>query len=154
LYVDELTFLRNRLGDYCTAIINHVRAALPSTRFEVLYPPDVNDSPIGEVVNFPDSSWTPQRLNCLKTESFIFTLTSNIEKSRMTIGVSAAKGFPLPQRAHLVGISDYTSSWRKELFMAADEDLESVTLFALDQMCLVGYRFPLRPPRVHQAKQG
>ncbi len=154
LYADELSFLRGRLGNYCTAIIDHVRAALPSTRYEVLYPPDVNDSPIGEVVNFPELSWTPQRLDCLKTESFIFTLTTNIEKSKMTIATSSQKGFPLHQRAHLVGISDYTSSWRKELFLAADEGLESVTLFALDQMCLVGYRFPLRAPRIHQAKQG
>ncbi|MCW5963471.1 MAG: hypothetical protein KIT83_05485 [Bryobacterales bacterium] len=154
LYADELAFLRNRLGAYCTAIIDHVRATLPATRFEVLYPPDVNDSPIGEVVNFPELSWTPQRLDCLKTESFVFTLASNIEKSKMTIGASAQKGFPLHQRAHLVGIGDYTSSWRKEIFLAADEGLESVTLFALDQMCLIGYRIPLRPQRIHLAFQG
>ncbi len=154
LFPDEITFLRNRLGDFCTAIIQHVRSTLPATRFEVLYPPDVNDSPIGEVVNFPELSWNPQILDCLKTESFIFTLTSNIEKSKMTIATSAEKGFPLPQRSHLVGISDYTSSWRKEMFIAADEGLESVTLFALDQMCLIGFRFPLRPRRVHQSRQG
>jgi hypothetical protein len=149
-YNDELNFLRNRLGSFCTALIDHVRAHHPATRFEVLYPPDVNDSPIGELVNFPADSWNPQRLECLKTESFIFTLTSNLEKSRITIDTSAQKGFPIGKRAHLVGIWDYTSSWRKEIFLAVDQGLESVTLFALDQMCLIGFRVPLRPERIHQ----
>jgi len=53
-----------------------------------------------------------------------------------------------------VGISDYASSWRKETFLAADEGLESVTLFALDQMCLIGFRFPLRSPRIRNAFEG
>lgn len=153
-FADELSFLRNRLGDFCTSLIDHVRATYPNTRFEVLYPPDVNDSSIGELVNFPETSWTPERLDCLKTESFTFTLTSNIEKSKWTIATSKQKGFPLQQRAHLVGIGDYTGSWRKEIFLAADEGLESVTLFALDQMCLIGFQLPLRPRRIHLAFAG
>lgn len=138
-FPDEIQFLRNRLGAFSEAIFSHVRAIHPSARFEVLYPPDVNDSPIGRAVNYPADAWSAANLNCLKTESFTFTLTSNFNKSREAIAVSSAKGFPRTKRAHLVGIGDTASSWRKELDFALAEGLESVTLFALDQFCLVGY---------------
>jgi hypothetical protein len=153
-YAEEVHFLRTRLGAFCTAIIEYVRSTFPDARWEVLYPPDVNDSPIGQQVNFPENSWTPERLNCLKTESFTYALTCDLEKSKQSIATSAAKGFPREKRAHLVGISDYTSSWRKELRIAVEEGLESVTLFALDQMCLVGYEAPLETRRVYAFHEG
>ncbi|MDZ7637270.1 MAG: hypothetical protein U5J83_03310 [Bryobacterales bacterium] len=147
-FADETEFLRNRLGAFSEGIFSYVRGLHPAVRFEVLYPPDVNDSPIGQAVNYPDGAWSTANLDCLKTESFIFTLTSNLIKSKQTIAVSAGKGFPPSRRAHLVGISDYSSSWRKELDFALDEGLESVTLFALDQFCLVGYPLYNRPRRM------
>lgn len=153
-FPDEVTFLRNRLGDFCTAIVDYVRAVYPDARWEVLYPPDVNDSAIGEAVNFPTDSWTPTRLTCLKTESFTYTLTCDIEKSKVSLDTSARLGFPPSQRAHLVGISDYSSSWRKELFLAKEAGIESITLFALDQMCLVGHRAPVTRRRIHAKYEG
>lgn len=154
LYADELSFLKNRLGAFSEGIFAHVKSLYPSARFEVLYPPDVNDSSIGKVVNYPDSAWSTANLNCLKTESFIFTLTSNLNKSKETVRMSATKGFPKTNRAHLVGISDYSSSWRKELEFALSEGLESVTLFALDQFCLIGYPVYSRPRRIRIGYHG
>ncbi len=145
-YTDELQFLRDRLGVFSEGIFSYVKTLHPNARFEVLYPPDVNDSPIGKAVNYPATAWSTANLDCLKTESFIFTLSSNLNKSKETIATSALKGFPKAKRAHLVGISDYSSSWRKELAHALDESLESVTLFALDQFCLIGYP-PYSKPR-------
>lgn len=147
-FADEVAFLRDRLGAFSDGILNYVRTLFPSARFEVLYPPDVNDSPIGEVVNYPGNAWSSANLDCLKTESFIFTLTSDLNKSKRTVNLSAEKGFPPAKRAHLVGISDYSSSWRKELEYALREGLESVTLFALDQYCLIGYPVYSRPRRI------
>lgn len=138
-FADEIQFLRDRLGAFSEGVFGYVKSLHPTARFEVLYPPDVNDSPIGQAVNYPATAWSTANLDCLKTESFIFTLASNLNKSKETIAVSAQKGFPAGKRAHLVGISDYSSSWRKELDFAIGESLESVTLFALDQFCLVGY---------------
>ncbi len=145
-FPDEIQFLRERLGSFSEGIFSHVKAVYPGARFEVLYPPDVNDSPIGKAVNYPTGAWSTANLDCLKTESFIFTLTSNLNKSKETIAVSSQKGFPNTKRAHLVGIGDYSSSWRKELEFAMSESLESITLFALDQFCLIGYP-PYSKPR-------
>lgn len=153
-FPEEIQFLRNRLGAFSEGIFNHVRALYPSVRFEVLYPPDVNDTPIGRAVNFPSSTWSPANLDCLKTESFTFTLSSNFNKSRDAVAVSSEKGFPKAKRAHLIGISDFTSSWRKELDFALAERLESVTLFALDQFCLVGYPPYQRRPRMRIGYHG
>lgn len=153
-FADEIQFLRDRLGAYSEGIFSYVRALHPTVRFEVLYPPDVNDSPIGKAVNYPDTAWSTANLDCLKTESFTFTLTSNLNKSKEAIAVSATKGFPKSKRAHLVGISDYSSSWRKELDFALREGLESVTLFALDQFCLVGYPPYSRPRRMRIGYHG
>src|ERR1700730_8724466 len=38
----------------------------PSCRYEVLYPPDVNNAPLTTVITYPASDWTPANLNCLK----------------------------------------------------------------------------------------
>jgi hypothetical protein len=52
-------------------------------------------------------------------------------------------GFPPAQRSHLVGVSDPETAWIKEVRLAEGEGFESVVLFALDQICLVGYSLPL-----------
>jgi hypothetical protein len=48
-------------------------------------------------------------------------------------------GFPPSQASHLVGVSDYTTPWAKEVGLAMGANVESVVLFALDQFCLIGY---------------
>jgi hypothetical protein len=52
-------------------------------------------------------------------------------------------GFTQGNSAHLVGISDYTTPWAKEIALAEGQKLGSVVLFALDQCCLIGYGLPL-----------
>ena len=54
-----------------------------------------------------------------------------------------AFGFPPSQRSYLVGASDPSTSWLKEARLAEASGLESVVLFALDQICLIGYPLPL-----------
>jgi hypothetical protein len=52
-------------------------------------------------------------------------------------------GFTPSQRSHLVGVSDSSTAWLKEVRLAEGQGFESVVLFALDQMCLIGYSLPL-----------
>ena len=53
LYPDECEFLPQLIGEFTTAVMAYVRQAHPTARFEVLYPPDTNDTPLYRAINFP-----------------------------------------------------------------------------------------------------
>lgn len=139
----EVLFLPGLIGAFTGQIIAFVRATYPTCRFEVLYPTDVNDTPLNQLINYPTTEWTPANLNCLKTESFTYTYDRNLDLSAGTIAAGIPLGFPSSQRSQLVGISDPTTAWLKEAMLAKSAGFESVVLFALDQFCLVGYSLPL-----------
>ncbi|MGD0200287.1 MAG: hypothetical protein ABSD27_05990 [Bryobacteraceae bacterium] len=142
-YPDEVAFLPTLIGAFTNAVMGYVRATYAACRFEVLYPPDVNETEFNRAVNYPVADWTPATLECLKTENFSYTYARNLDKCSNSIGEAARRGFAPHQSAHLVGISDPTTPWQKEARLARAEALESVVLFALDQLCLVGYPIPL-----------
>ena len=139
----ECAFLPGLIGTFTKAIREFVRASFPGAQFEVLYPSDVNDTALNQVINLPLNDWTPANLSCLKTENFTYTAERNVDLVRQSIRLPQQLGFPLSQSSHLVGISDYTTPWQKEQQIAAGARLESVVLFALDQFCLIGYNVPL-----------
>jgi hypothetical protein len=139
----ECTFLASLIGTFTKTVRDFVRVSFPGARFEVLYPPDVNQTPLNQLVNFPSNDWTPANLACLKTENFSYTAERNLDLARQSIQLPASRGFPPAQSSHLVGISDYTTPWQKEQQIASGLKLESVVLFALDQFCLIGYTLPL-----------
>jgi hypothetical protein len=139
----EAIFLPGLIGAFTAQIRTFVRATYPSCRFEVLYPPDVNAFSLTGVVNYPTSDWTPANLNCLKTESFTYTGERNLDLSLQSMNSVNSLGFTPSQRSHLVGVSDPTTAWVKEARLAEANGFESVVLFALDQICLVGYSLPL-----------
>ena len=147
LFPHEVTHLQGLLGSFTRQLMEHVRASYPNCRFEVLYPPDVNDSALNTLVNFPIQEWTPAKLDSLKTESFTYTFERNLNKCQFSIEYGAGKSFPASQRSFLVGIGDSTTTWIKEVEMAKARSLDSIVLFALDQFCLIGYGFPLFPGR-------
>jgi len=153
LHPEEVQFLPQLIGEFTDVIIDYVRAAHPTSRFEVLYPPDVNHYPFTGAINYP-SNWTPAILNCLKTESFTFTFERNLDLARMTIELGKAKGFPRSQRSFLVGIMYPYTAWQKEVRIAKADNVESIVLFALDQFCLMGYPSPLPPGLRRCAFQG
>jgi hypothetical protein len=142
-YGAECAFLPGLIGAFTNAVISYVRQSQPGTRFEVLYPPDVNDTPLNRIINFPSSSWTAANLACLKTENFTYTGDRNLDQARGSIQLPGDLGFLGAQSSHLVGIGDYTTPWLKEHSLAIAAGVESVVLFALDQFCLIGYRLPL-----------
>ena len=142
-FSDETSFLPTLIGNFTAAVTSSIRAEFPDCRFEVLYPPDVNETALNTAVNFPSEAWTSATLDCLKTENFTYTLTRDLDASRRSIQYGAAAGFSGRQRSHLVGISDPSSAWCKEAQLAISEGTESVVLFALDQFCLIGYAVPI-----------
>ncbi len=141
---EEVALLQTLVGEFTAAVAAHVRARYPACRFEVLYPVDVNHTALNRLINYPDTEWTPEKLDCLKTESFSYTSARDLDRSRASMDFSSAKGFPQSKRSHLTGIGDYATAWLKEVRLAQAENLESVVLFALDQFCLIGYPVPLR----------
>ena len=142
-YLDECVFLPGLIGQFTQAIMTFVRQTAPNTKFEVLYPPDVNNTPLNKLINYPTTCWTPANLACLKTENFTYTGDRNLDLARQSIQLPQQFGFPPSQSSHLVGISDYTTPWTKEWSLAIAAGVESVVLFALDQLCLIGYSLPL-----------
>jgi hypothetical protein len=144
-FTDECTYLPQLIGTFTNTIMAFVRQSYPSAQFEVLYPVDVNDTALNQMVNFPRSAWTQANLACLKTENFTYTGDRNLDEVRQSIELPMQYGFPPTQASHLTGISDYTTPWAKERRLAIAAGVESVVLFALDQFCLIGYPLPLDP---------
>jgi hypothetical protein len=141
-YPQEVAFLAQKIGNFTSQVINFVRQNHPECRFEVLYPTDVNDTSFNTQINYP-AHWTTTNLECLKTESFTYTLIRDLNKCRGTIEHGEQRGFPRSERSFLVGIGDSTTVWHKEVNIAQAAALESIVLFAVDQFCLIGYSVPL-----------
>ncbi len=153
-YPQETQFLPTLIGAFTDQIMAYVRASFPTCRFEVLYPLDVNDTDLNRAINYPVGAWTPAALDCLKTESFGYTGSRDLNKCLMSIQAPQTHGFAPQNSAHLVGIGDSTAPWLKELRLAQAAGLESAVLFALDQLCLIGYSLPLRPGLRRASLQG
>ena len=141
-FPDEAQFLPGLIGAFTDQIMTFVRQTHANARFEVLYPPDTNDSPLDRVINLP-SQWTPATLDCLKTENFTFTNQRDMNAAKNSILLPMQLTFPAAKASHLIGIGDYSSPWPREVRMSKAEGVESVVLFALDQFCLIGYAAPL-----------
>jgi hypothetical protein len=143
LFADECAFLPTLIGAFTNTIMAFVRLTHSDARFEVLYPPDVNDTALNKLVNYPVADWTPAALECLKTENFTFTGDRNMNKARYSVQLPMGLGFTPSHASHLIGIGEYTTPWDRERLMSLGAGLESVVLFALDQFCLIGYGLPM-----------
>jgi hypothetical protein len=153
-YANEIAFLPTLIAAYTAAIRSSVRTQFPDCQFEVLYPTDTNSTNFNQLINYPEDDWTPENLDCLKTESFTFTNSHRLDLSSYSISVSRDKGFTNVQRSHLVGIGDAWTAWMKEVDLAQSQGLESVVLFALDQYCLIGYPPPPFVKLIRSQRQG
>ncbi len=141
-FPQECAFLASLIGQFTNTVMAFVRQKYPQARFEVLYPPDVNEAPLNGAVNLPQADWAPAKLDCFKTENFSFTYARDLNKARDSILLPMRLGFPPARSSHLVGIGEYTTPWQRESELSEGEGLESVVLFALDQFCLIGYAWP------------
>lgn len=142
-FPEEAAFLPGLIGTYTQTIRDFVRAIHPITKFEVLYPHDVNDHALTRVVNYPDTDWTPANLEVLKTENFTYTGDFNLDKSVESIRFPFTKGFARNRSAHLIGVFRTAEPWNWERRLTHAEGHESVVLWAFDQFSMIGYRLPL-----------
>lgn len=141
---EESEFLVDLIGEYTKTIREYVLAVYPDTRFEVLYPHDVNNFPLTRAVNYPDSDWTPQHYEILKTENFTYTGDRDLDSAKLSIGFPyEEKGFTVSRSAHLIGVFHSSEPWKTERRMSLDEGIESVVLWAFDQFSMIGYPLPL-----------
>ncbi len=137
-FPDEAAFLPTLIGAFTTQVMAFVRQTYADCRFEVLYPLDVNDTELNRAVNYPAEAWTAGALDCLKTESFGYTAGRDLNKCQTSIDYPQVRNFPPHQSAHLIGVSDPSIPWVKEVTLSMAGGVESVVLFALDQYCLIG----------------
>jgi hypothetical protein len=146
-YPDEVALLPQLIGSFTDSVIGHVRQWVPQCLFEVLYPTDVNDTALNRAINYPRDSWTASVLESLKTESFSYTFSRDLNKSKQSLSFGNDIGFRGSRKSHLVGIGDVATAWLREAALGKQAGMESVVLFALDQLCLIGYALPLRSRR-------
>jgi len=142
LYPGEAAFLPGLIGAFTGAVMTFVQQTLPNAKFEVLYAPDVNNTPLNTAVNLP-ASRNPGMLDCLKADNFN-TGSRNLNLAKGSIGLPMQIGFARVKSSHLVGITGYTAPWQNEVTRSLGQNLESVVLFALDQFCLMSC--PVPPP--------
>jgi hypothetical protein len=142
-YPEEAAFLPGLIGTFTDNVMDYVRQTYANAWFEVLYPPDVNDSTLNRVINLP-AAWASGTLDNFKTENFTYTGNRDLNKALESVVLPIERGFARDHSSHLVGIGDYTTPWLKEVRLAKAEGVESVVLFALDQFCLIGFPAPLR----------
>jgi hypothetical protein len=140
-YPNESAFLPGLIGAFVAAIQAFVSTTYSNCRYEVLYPPDTNDSPLMSVMNLP-STWVPTNLNCFKTENFTYTGDFNINAALASILLPKTLDFSVAESAHLIGIGNYQTPWNKERLLSL-ANVGTTVLFALDQFCLIGYPLPL-----------
>ena len=104
-YPNEVVFLPGLIASHTAAIRGALQSQFPNCRFEVLYPTDTNSTAFNTLINFAATDWTPQNLDCLKTECFGFTGGRDLVNAGSSISFPATKGFPNTQRSHLVAAS-------------------------------------------------
>jgi hypothetical protein len=144
LHPEEVQFVQDLIGKYTEQVMDYVRLTHPTAKFEVLYPTDVNEGQLNQVINYPVNYWTPAALDNLKTENFIYTGDRRLEDAmRRSCDFGEALGFLPEQRSHLVGVMDPYTAWLKEVRYAEGKNQDSVVLWALDQFCLIGFPLPL-----------
>jgi hypothetical protein len=148
----DALFLRNRLRDHVNALIAHVRANYPSTRFELLFPYDVNHpTPAGihqiggrlnRFINLPVEweSKAGSNLDSLKTEALDFGAWSrDLDLAKTAVRLPLELGWPRDSVRHLVPVFRGGYAWEKEVALAEAAGVSSVNLWAFDHVCIFGW---------------
>lgn len=147
----DAIFLRNRLRDHVAQLITGIRAAQPATRFELLFPYDVNHpEPAGihqlggalnRFVNLPVEWETKETsgLDSIKTEALDFGAWSrNLDLARTAIELPFSLGWPKDSVRHLVPVFRSGYAWEKEMAIATSVGVETINLWAFDHVCIFG----------------
>ena len=152
----DATFLRNRLRDYCGAITAAVKAAVPGTRFEILFPIDVNfPTPAGihnlggrlnHFVNLPVEWSQPggSGFDRFKIEDLDFgAWNKDLNLVRECQLLPASLGWPADRVSCITPIFRPGYAWPKEVATAREQHYRAITLWAFDHVNMFG--LDLRP---------
>lgn len=150
----DATFLRNRLRDYVSALMAHVRSRFPGARFEVLFPYDVNHpvprgvhqlgGRMNRYVNLPVEWESPgSGLDGFKLEALDFGAWSrDLDLMRECQQFAASLGWPRAKLRMMTPVFRAGYPWYKEAEHALGLGYGAVNLWAFDHVCLYGLEWP------------
>ena len=159
----DALFLANRLAAHVAAIVAAVRAAYPAATLELLLPLDVNGpsaSPVSKVggqlnhyVNIP-AAWKSAAtapFDLLKIEQLAFCTTDrNMDLVKDGLAQVAALTWPASKLSYLYPVDNGGVAQWREYALAKQAGFTRLVPFALDQICLIGWR--LDPPDEERAQ--
>ncbi|MGC9999471.1 MAG: hypothetical protein ABSE21_05190, partial [Bryobacteraceae bacterium] len=147
----DATFLRNRLRDYCGAITAAVKAAVAGTRFEILFPDDVNyPTPTGihslggqlnRFVNLPPEWSQPggSGFDRFKLEALDFgAWCRDTDLAEQCQELPIELGWPPSLVSCITPVFRPSYAWMKEVGNARQLKLRAITLWAFDHVNLYG----------------
>ena len=154
----DANFLRGLIYSHCSAIASYVQATYPTTKFEVLWPDDVNYptlTPVAKLggslnryINLP-SQWMARSgsgLDRFKMEALAFGATERnmtLAKQAMSVAFTSPLTWPLANTAYLIPIFNGGCPWQTEYLSALNFSLPSLNPWAFDHFCLLSWPMPL-----------
>ncbi len=144
----DALFLRNRLRDHVSALMASVRAAVPGTQFEVLFPYDVNypvpkgihqiGGQLNRYVNLPDEWAFPGGgLDRLKLEMLNFGAWSrDLDLVKECLLLPGQLGWPGEKVGLMTPIFKGGYPWSREVAAALEKGFHCINLWAFDHVCL------------------
>lgn len=146
----DALLLRNRLRDHVASLMAVVRAAVPGTLFEVLFPYDVNHpvpkgmhrlgGRLNRYVNLPQEWVYPGGgLDRLKLEMLNFGAWSrDLDLVKECLLLPGQLGWPGEKTALMTPIFRGGYPWAREVEAALEKGFDCINLWAFDHVCLYG----------------
>ena len=160
----DAAFLANQLRAHVDAIRNTVLSSYPNTKFELLYPDDVNRATcyvsagnpypqggrLNAAVNLP-AAWKQQSgsgFDSLKIEALSWGATyRNLDLAAEAITFAAGTlGWPLANLAYLIPWFNGGCPWPTEYQLTATLGTPLIHFWAYDHLALMSWPIPLPEP--------
>jgi hypothetical protein len=158
----DVAFLRSRMKAHIDAIRASVLAAVPNTKFEILFPYDVNhpscyhtlDLPypqggrLNAGVNLPTEYHTKvgSGLDRMKVEALSWSsFYRNLDRSKESIQFATTEPMSWPKlsTAYLMPIFNGGCPWQREFLTAVNEGVPLIVFWAFDHLTLYSWPVPL-----------
>ena len=146
----DALWLRNRLRDHVAELMAGIRATVPETRFEVLFPYDVNypvpkglhqlGGRLNRFVNLPKEwAYPGGGLDRLKLEMLNFGAWSrDLDLVKLCLHLPAELGWPGEKVGLMTPIFRGGYPWSREVAAAQEIGFSCINLWAFDHICLYG----------------
>jgi hypothetical protein len=161
----DTTFLANRLKMHVDAIRQAVLNAVPSAKFEILYPNDVNNpvcylnphnpypqgGRLNRAVNLPVAWQTKfgSGLDRFKVEALSWGATYrnfDLAAQAVTFGFCGAMSWPSADVAYLIPWFNGACPWQSEFHLASKATLGTINFWAYDHLALMSWPLPFPSP--------